>query len=40
MSTKNFIEGKVAGKRELTGRRGRRCTQILDDPKEIIRYGS
>jgi hypothetical protein len=26
------------GKIELTGRRGRRCKQILDGPKEIIRW--
>jgi hypothetical protein len=28
------IEGKLEGRIEMTGRRGRRRKQLLDDPKE------
>jgi hypothetical protein len=28
------IEGKIEGRIEVTGRRGRRCKQVLDDLKE------
>jgi hypothetical protein len=35
---KHMIEGKLEGRREMTGRRGRRCKQILDDLKEKRRY--
>jgi len=31
---KHVIEGKVRGRIEVTGRRGTRCKQILDDFKE------
>jgi hypothetical protein len=33
-----MIEGKVEGKIELTGRRGRRRKQLLDDLEEKRRY--
>jgi hypothetical protein len=32
------IEGKLEGRIEMTGRRGRRCEQLLDDLKEKRRY--
>jgi hypothetical protein len=32
------IEGKLEGRREMTGRRGRRRQQLLDDLNEKIRY--
>jgi hypothetical protein len=32
------IEGKLEGRIEMTGRRGRRCKQLLDDLKEKRRY--
>jgi hypothetical protein len=35
---KHVIEGKVEGRIEMTGRRGRRCKQLLDDLKEKRRY--
>ena len=31
-------EGKIEGRIEVTGRRGRRCKQILDDVKETRGY--
>jgi L-serine deaminase len=31
---KHVIEGKLEGRMEVTGRRGRRCKQLLDDLKE------
>jgi hypothetical protein len=31
---KHVIEGKLEGRIEMTGRRGRRCKQLLDDLKE------
>jgi hypothetical protein len=30
---KHVIEGKLEGRTEMTGRRGRRCKQLLDDLK-------
>jgi hypothetical protein len=30
---KNVIEGETEGRVEVTGRRGRRCKQLLDDLK-------
>jgi hypothetical protein len=35
---KHVIEGKVEGRTEMTGRRGRRRKQLLDDLKETRRY--
>jgi hypothetical protein len=35
---KHVIEGKLQGRIEITGRRGRRCKQLLDDLKEKRRY--
>jgi hypothetical protein len=35
---KHVIEGKSEGRIEMTGRRGRRCKQLLDDLKEKRRY--
>jgi hypothetical protein len=35
---KHVIEGKLEGRIEMTGRRGRRRKQLLDDLKEKIRY--
>jgi hypothetical protein len=35
---KHVIEGKLEGRIEMTGRRGRRCKQLLDDLKEKRRY--
>jgi hypothetical protein len=35
---KHVIEGKLEGRVEMTGRRGRRCKQLLDDVKEKRRY--
>jgi hypothetical protein len=32
------IEGKLEGRIKVTGRRGRRCKQLLDDLKEKRRY--
>ena len=32
------VEGKVEGRREITGRRGRRRKQLQDDVKEMRRY--
>jgi hypothetical protein len=37
---KHVIEGKLAGRIEMTGRRGRRRRQLLDDLKEKRRYGT
>jgi hypothetical protein len=34
----HFIEGKMEGRIEVTGRRGRRCEQLLDDLKEKRRH--
>jgi hypothetical protein len=31
---KHVIEGKIEGRIEVTGRRGRRCKQLLDNLKE------
>jgi hypothetical protein len=36
---KHVIEGKLEGRIEITGRRGRRRKQLLDDLKEKRRYG-
>jgi hypothetical protein len=35
---KQVIEGKLEGRIEMTGRRGRRGKQLLDDIKEKRRY--
>jgi hypothetical protein len=35
---KHVIEGKIEGKIEVMGRRGRRCKQLLDDFKEVREY--
>jgi hypothetical protein len=35
---KHVIEGTLEGRIEMTGRRGRRCKQLLDDLKEKRRY--
>jgi hypothetical protein len=35
---KHVIEGRAEGRIEMTGRRGRRRTQLLDDLKEKRRY--
>jgi replicative superfamily II helicase len=35
---KHVIEGKLGGRTEMTGRRGRRRKQLLDDLKEKRRY--
>ena len=35
---KHVIKGKVHGMIEVTGRRGRRCKQLLDDLKEKRGY--
>jgi hypothetical protein len=35
---KQVIKGKLEGRIEMTGRRGRRCKQLLDDLKEKRRY--
>jgi hypothetical protein len=32
------IEGKLEGRIEITGGRGRRCKQLLDDLREKRRY--
>src|SRR5579875_3725115 len=37
---KHVIEGKLEGRIEMTGRRGRRCKQLLDDLKEKIHWRS
>jgi hypothetical protein len=34
----HVIEGKLEGRMEMTGRRGRRCIQLLDDLTEKRRY--
>jgi hypothetical protein len=34
---KHVVEGKIHGNREVTGRRGRRRNQLLDDVKETRR---
>ena len=36
---KHIMEGKIEGKIEVTGRRGRRSKQLLVDLKETRRYG-
>jgi hypothetical protein len=38
MILKHVIEGTLEGRIEMTGRRGRRCKQLLDDLKEKRRY--
>ena len=35
---KHVVEGKIKVRIEVTGRRGRRCTQLLDDLKETRGY--
>jgi hypothetical protein len=35
---KHVIDGKIEGRMEVTGRRGRRRKQLLDDHKENRRY--
>jgi hypothetical protein len=35
---KHVIEGKIQGRIEVTGRRGRRSKQLLDDFKETRTY--
>jgi hypothetical protein len=35
---KQVIEGKIEGRIEMTGRRGRRSKQLLDDLKEKRKY--
>ena len=35
---KHVIEGKIEGRIEVTGRRGRRCKQLLVDLKEPREY--
>jgi hypothetical protein len=35
---KQVIEGKIEERREVTGKRGRRCKQLLDDLKEKTGY--
>jgi hypothetical protein len=35
---KHVIEGKIEGRIEVTGRRGRRCKQLLDDLQETRGY--
>jgi hypothetical protein len=35
---KHVIEGKVEGRTQVTGRRGRRCKQLLDYLKEMRGY--
>jgi hypothetical protein len=35
---KHIIEGKIRGRIEVTGTRGRRCTQLLDDLTEKTRH--
>jgi hypothetical protein len=35
---KQVIEGNLEGKIEMTGRRGRRCKQLLDNLKEKRSY--
>jgi hypothetical protein len=35
---KHVIEGKIRGRIYVTGRRGRRCKQLLDDLKEMSGY--
>ena len=31
---KHIIEGRMEGEIEVTGRQGRRCKQLFDDPKK------
>jgi hypothetical protein len=38
VKVKHVIEGKLEGRIEMTGRRGRRRKQLLDDLKEKKRY--
>jgi hypothetical protein len=35
---KENTEGKIGGRTDLTGRRGKRCKQLLDDLKENRGY--
>jgi len=35
---KRVIEGKIYGRKEVTGRRGRRSKHLLDDVKEMGDY--
>jgi hypothetical protein len=35
---KHVIKGSIEGKREMTRRRGRRCSQLLDYLKEMRGY--
>jgi hypothetical protein len=35
---KHIIEGKIAGRIEVTRRQGRRCKQLLDDLKKTREY--
>jgi hypothetical protein len=35
---KHFIEGKIEGRREVAGRRGRRRKQLFNSHKEKIRH--
>jgi hypothetical protein len=35
---KHVIKGKIGGRRDVTGRRGRRRKQLLDDLKEARKY--
>jgi hypothetical protein len=35
---KHVIEGKILGRIEVTGRRGRRCKQLLDNRKATGEY--
>ena len=35
---KHIVEGKIEGQIKVTGRRGRRRNQVLDDVKETRRY--
>jgi len=34
---KHVVEGKIEGRMKVTGKRGRRCKQLLDDLKETRR---
>jgi hypothetical protein len=38
MPLKRVIEGKIEGRIEVTGRRGRRRKRLLDDFKEMREY--
>jgi hypothetical protein len=35
---KHVIEGKIEGRMEVMGRRGRRCKELMDDVKETRGY--